>query len=166
MILTTPAQRRALLERARTIAMVGASGNSLRPSYTVFSYLRRQPRYEVTPINPTIAQIDGVKAFPSLQAYAAQRGVPDVIDVFRKPSELIGLVNGAIAIGAPAIWFQYGVIDPEAIALADAAGMSVVVDRCMKVEHARFHGGLSMTGLNSGLITSRWRPVNGLRERS
>lgn len=166
MILTTPAQKRDLLERVRTIAMVGASSNPLRPSYTVFSYLRRQPPYSVTPINPTITEIDGVKAFPSLKAYADECGAPDIVDVFRKPSELIGLVNETIAIGAPAIWFQYGVVDPEAIALADRAGMNVVVDRCMKVEHARFSGGLSMNGLNSGLITSRWKGVLGHRTHS
>jgi predicted CoA-binding protein len=158
-ILTTPAQRRELLQRVRTIAIVGASRNPLRPSYTVFSYLRRQSGYDVSPINPTIAEIDGIKAFPSLKAYADERGAPDIVDVFRKPSELVGLVNETIAVGAPAIWFQYGVINPEAIALANEAGMSVVVDRCMKVEHARFCGGLSMGGLNSGLITSRRRPV-------
>jgi uncharacterized protein len=157
-ILTTPSQRRALLERVRTVAMVGASANPLRPSYTVFSYLRRQPDFDVTPINPTVEQIDGVAAFPSLAGYAARRGAPDVVDVFRKPSELVGVVNDAIAAGAKAIWFQYGVVNDEAIALADAAGMDVVVDRCMKVEHARFSGGLSTSGLNSGLITSKWRP--------
>jgi uncharacterized protein len=155
MILTTPAQRRALLERARTIAMVGASANPLRPSYTVFSYLRRQPGYEVTPINPTIETIDGIAVDPSLAAYAAKHGPPDVVDVFRKPSEAVAVVHEAVAAGAKAIWFQYGVVNDEAIALADAAGLDVVVDRCMKVEHARFCGGLSTSGLNSGLITSR-----------
>jgi uncharacterized protein len=159
MILTTATQRRDLLERVRTIAMVGASSNPLRPSYTVFSYLRRQPGYDVAPINPTIRDIEGVEAFPSLAAYAAQRGAPDVVDVFRRPAELVAVVNEAIAAGAKAIWFQYGVVNDEAIALADAAGMDVVVDRCMKVEHARFRGGLSMGGLNSGIITSRWRPA-------
>jgi uncharacterized protein len=159
MILTTPSQRRDLLDRARTIAMVGASSNPLRPSYTVFSYLRRQPRYDVTPINPTIDAIDGVKAFPSLADYAAARGGPDVVDVFRKPSEVVAVVNEAIAVGAKAVWFQYGVVNDEAIALAEKAGLDVVVDRCMKVEHARFGGGLSMNGLNSGLITSRRRAL-------
>ncbi len=163
MILTTPAQRRSLLERVRSIAMVGASPNPLRPSYTVFSYLRRQPGYAVTPINPTIEAIDGIAAAPSLGAYAAQHGPPDVVDVFRKPSELVAVVREAIAAGAKAIWFQYGVVNEEAIAAADAAGLSVVVDRCMKVEHARFCGGLSTSGLNSGLITSRWR--SSTRER-
>jgi predicted CoA-binding protein len=163
MILVTPSQRRDLLERTRTIAMVGASSNPLRPSYTVFSYLRRQPEYEVMPVNPTIGEIDGVNAFPSLAAYAAAHGPPDVVDVFRKPSDVVGVVNDAIAAGAKAIWFQYGVVNDEAIALADAAGLDVVVDRCMKVEHARFGGGLSTSGLNSGLITSRWKNV---RERA
>jgi predicted CoA-binding protein len=157
MILETASRRRDLIDRVRTIAMIGASSNPLRPSYTVFSYLRRQPRYDVTPINPTIEEIDGVKAFPSLSAYAAARGAPDVVDVFRKPSELVAVVNDAIAARAKAIWFQYGVVNNEAIALAEEAGLDVVIDRCMKVEHARFAGGLSMNGLNSGLITSRRR---------
>ena len=165
MILTSAAQRGDLLERARTIAMVGASSNPLRPSYTVFSYLRRQPGYDVAPINPTIHDVDGVEAFPSLAAYAAQRGAPDVVDVFRRPAELVAVVNEAIAAGAKAIWFQYGVVNDEAIALADAAGLDVVVDRCMKVEHARFCGGLSMGGLNSGIITSRWRPATAATTR-
>lgn len=155
MIVETPSQRRALLERIRTVAMVGASSNPLRPSYTVFSYLRTQTPYDVAPINPTIPDIDGVKAYPSLEAYARERGAPDLIDVFRKPSELVAVVREALAIGAPAIWFQYGVVNEEAIALADGGGMTVVVDRCMKVEYARFHGGLATSGLNSGVITSR-----------
>lgn len=159
MILTTPSQRRALLERIQTIAIVGASPNPLRPSYTVFSYLRRQRGYDVTPINPAIGEIDGIASYPTLAAYAAQRGSPDVVDVFRKPSETPSVVRDAIAAGAKAIWFQYGIINEEAIALADASGMDVVVDRCIKVEHARFCGGLSTSGLNSGIITSRRRPL-------
>jgi predicted CoA-binding protein len=135
--------------------MVGASGNPLRPSYTVFSYLRTQTPFRVAPINPTIAEIDGVRAFPSLREYAASEGAPDVVDVFRRPSEVVEVTREAIATGAKAIWFQYGVINDEAIRLADEAGLDVVVDRCMKVEYARFHGGLSTTGLNSGIITSR-----------
>ena len=159
MILTTPSQRRALLDRVEKIAIVGASSSPVRPSYTVFSYLRRQPGYAVTPINPNVESIDGIKAFPSLTAYAAAHGAPDVVDVFRRPSELVGVVEDAIAAGAKAIWFQYGVVNDEAIALADASRMAVVVDRCMKVEHARFCGGLSTSGFNSGLITSRHQPL-------
>ena len=159
MILTTPSQRRDLLGRVRTIAMVGASPNPLRPSYTVFSYLRRQAGFRVTPINPRIDSIDGISAHPTLAAYAAERGVPDVVDVFRRPSEALAVVRDAIAAGVRAVWFQYGIVNDEAIALADAHGLDVVVDRCMKVEHARFCGGLSTSGLDSGLISSRWRPV-------
>jgi uncharacterized protein len=155
MILLQPSERRALLERTKTVAMVGASANHLRPSYTVFSYLRTQSPFDVTPVNPTIESIDGVKAYPSLAAYAAERGAPDLVDVFRKPGELIAVVNDAVAAGAKAIWFQYGVVNEEATRLADAAGLDVVVDRCMKVEYARFHGGLATAGLNSGVITSR-----------
>ena len=159
MILDTVSARRDLLDRSTSIAMVGASGNPMRPSYTVFSYLRTRTRFAVAPINPTIAAIDGVKAYPSLAAYAAAHGAPDIVDVFRKPSELLAVVDEAIAVGAKAIWFQYGVINEEAIARADAAGLDVVVDRCLKVESARFDGGLSTSGLNSGLITSRRRAV-------
>jgi len=159
MILDTVSARRDLLDRSSSIAMVGASGNPMRPSYTVFSYLRTRTRFAVAPINPTIAAIDGVKAYPSLTAYAAAHGAPDIVDVFRKPSELLAVVDEAIAVGAKAIWFQYGVINEEAIARADAAGLDVVVDRCLKVESARFDGGLSTSGLNSGLITSRRRAV-------
>lgn len=135
--------------------MVGASNNPLRPSYTVFSYLRTQTSFAVTPINPRIGEIDGIRAFPSLAAYVAANGPPDIVDVFRRPSELVAVVRDAIAGGAKTIWFQYGVVNEEAINMADEAGLNVVVDRCMKVEHARFHGGLSTTGLNSGIITSR-----------
>ena len=157
MILVTPSQRRALLDRSQTVAVVGASNNPLRPSYTVFSYLRTQGRFHIAAINPTIKEIDGVAAYPSLTAYAAEHGAPDIIDVFRKPSEVVPIVQEAIAIGAKAIWFQYGVINEEAIRLADEAGLDVVVDRCIKVENARFNGGLSTTGINSGIITSRRR---------
>lgn len=157
MILDTVTARRDLLAGARSVAMIGASANPLRPSYTVFSYLRTQSPYAVTPINPTISEIDGVTAFPSLKAYAAENGPPDIVDVFRKPSEVVDIVRDAIEVGAKAVWFQYGVVNQEAIDLADKAGLSVVVDRCIKVECARINGGLSTSGLNSGLITSRRR---------
>lgn len=155
MILQTVASRKELLDRSHTVAMVGASANPQRPSYTVFSYLRTRKLFAVSPINPTLQAIDGVRAYPSLTAYAAENGPPDIVDVFRKPSELIELTKEAIIIGAKAIWFQYGVVNDAAIALANKAGLDVVVDRCIKVESARFDGGLAMMGLSSGLITSR-----------
>ncbi|MDQ6933316.1 MAG: CoA-binding protein [Candidatus Eremiobacteraeota bacterium] len=157
MILDSIAARRALLEGSRTVAMVGASDKPLRPSYTVFSYLRTQGRFAVAPINPTLHSIDGVKAYPSLRAYVAECGTPDIVDVFRKPAEVVAVAREAIENGAKAIWFQYGVINQQAIALADEAGLAVVVDRCLKVESARYNGGLSTSGLNSGLLTSRRR---------
>jgi len=156
-ILETPAQRRDLLDRSHTVAMVGASANHNRPSYFVFSYLRTRAKFDVTPINPTIAEIDGVRAYPSLAAFAAERGAPDIVDVFRKPEETPHVVREAIAAGAKAIWFQYGVINDEAIRLADEAGLDVVVDRCIKVESARFDGGLAVAGMNTGVLSARRR---------
>lgn len=155
MIVQTVAQRRALLGRSHTVALVGASPSATRPSYFVFSYLRTKGRFAIAAINPNAREIDGVRAYPSLSAYAAECGAPDIVDVFRKPSEAAAVTRDAIAVGARAIWFQYGVIDETAIRLADDAGLDVVVDRCIKVESARFDGGLSAGGLNSGLITSK-----------
>lgn len=157
MILETASQRRDLLDRSRTVAMVGASANPTRPSYFVFSFLRTRGKLEVTPINPTIKQIDGIRAYPSLEAYAAENGPPDIVDVFRRPEETPQLVREAIAAGAKAIWFQYGVVNEEAIRIADEAGLDVVVDRCIKVESARFDGGLALGGVNTGLVTAKRR---------
>jgi predicted CoA-binding protein len=157
MILESVSQRRDLLARSRTVAMVGASPNPTRPSYFVFSYLRTKGRLAVTPINPATAAIDGVRSFPTLAAYAAEKGPPDIVDVFRKPADALEVTREAIAAGAKAIWYQYGVINEEAIRLADDAGLDVVVDRCIKVESARFDGGLSIGGLNSGLISAKRR---------
>jgi predicted CoA-binding protein len=157
MILTTAGQRRDLLDSARLVAVVGASANPLRPSYFVYRYLRAHG-VQAFPVNPAYTDIEGVPCYPTLAAFTAAKGPPDIVDVFRKPSETPGLVREAIAAGAKAIWFQYGVINDEAIKLADEAGLTVVVDRCMKVEHARFHGGLSTAGMNSGVVSSRRRP--------
>ncbi len=157
MIVETASERRALLDRSRTVAMVGASANRTRPSYFVFSYLRTRGRFDLAPINPTLTAIDGVRAYPSLAAYAAERGAPDVVDVFRRPDEAPQVVREAIAAGAKAIWFQYGVVNRDAIRIADEAGLDVVVDRCLKVESARFDGGLAIAGLDSGILTARRR---------
>jgi predicted CoA-binding protein len=154
-ILETVSQRRALLARSRTVAMVGASPNPTRPSYFVFSYLRTKGVLDVYPINPATKAIDGVAAYPTLAAFVAEHGAPDIVDVFRKASDAPSVARDAVAAGAKAIWFQYGVINDEAIRIADEAGLDVVVDRCIKVESARFDGGLSIAGLNSGLISSK-----------
>ena len=157
MILRTPAERRELLERTTTVFMVGASPNHVRPSYFVYRYLQSYG-FEVHGVNPNAASIDGDTCYPSLAACAKVHGAPDVVDVFRRKEEVVAVAREAIAAGAKAIWFQYGVINDEAIRIADEAGLSVVYDRCMKVEHARFHGGLTMTGMNSGVISSRRHP--------
>jgi hypothetical protein len=137
--------------------MVGASATVTRPSYFVFSYLRTRGKLDVTPINPAIAGIDGVRAFPTLAAYAAERGAPDIVDVFRRADVAPQVARDAVAAGAKAIWFQYGVVNDEAIRIADAAGLDVVVDRCIKVESARFDGGLALGGMNTGVLTAKRR---------
>jgi predicted CoA-binding protein len=137
MIVSSDADLRALLERSKTIAMVGASPNPARPSRGVFDALTNGGRYAVTPINPVLTDIDGVTAYPNLEAYAAERGAPDIVDVFRNPGDAPEVTREAIAAGAKAIWFQLGVVNGAAITAADAAGLDVVVDRCIKVEIAR-----------------------------
>jgi predicted CoA-binding protein len=158
MILTTPSQRRALLDRSHAVAMVGASANPLRPSYFVFRYLHTHG-FDIHPVNPRYSEIEGVKCYPTLAAYVAELGPPDIVDVFRKPANAAQVARDAVAVGASAIWFQYGVINEEAIRIADEAGLDVVVDRCMKVEHARFDGGLTVSGMNSGVLTSKRRAL-------
>jgi predicted CoA-binding protein len=137
-ILTTSEQRDALLRRARTIAVVGASANPTRDSHGVFLFLRACGRYDVAPINPALADgIDGAQAFPTLAAYTAERGAPDIVDVFRRADEAPAVAREAVAVGAKAIWFQFGVVNDEAIRIADEAGLDVVVDRCLKIDAAR-----------------------------
>jgi uncharacterized protein len=145
-----------LLARSHMVFMVGASANPVRPSYFVFRYLSTHG-LTVYPINPAYHAIDGVKCYPTMTACAAENGPPDIVDVFRKAEEVVAVAREAIEIKAKAIWFQYGVINQEAIDLADKAGLDVVVDRCMKVEHARFAGGLSIAGMNSGIVTAKRR---------
>ncbi len=138
MILETTEQRRALLERSRTIAVVGASVHPERASHGVFRFLRDQEAYDVTPVSPALPDgLDGVAAFPTLAAYAAERGAPDIVDVFRRPEETPQIAREAVAAGAKAIWFQLGIVNEEAIRIADAAGLDVVVDHCIKIELAR-----------------------------
>jgi len=137
MILAGDAEIGQLLERSKTVAVVGASANPARPSKGVFDALVHGGRFAPTPINPTLSEIDGVAAFPTLAAYTAAHGAPDIVDVFRNPAEAPEVTREAIAAGAKAIWFQLGVVNDDAIATADAAGLDVVVDRCIKIEIAR-----------------------------
>jgi predicted CoA-binding protein len=144
-----------LYRTVRTVAMVGASPNWNRPSYFVMKYLQRKG-YRVIPVNPVAAGqvILGETAVPDL----ASIDVPvDVVDIFRRADAVPGIVDEAIRIGARVIWMQLGIRHAEAAARAEAAGLTVVQDRCMKIEFGRLSGELGWTGVNSRIISSRRR---------
>ncbi len=151
---STPAVRRDILEKYRRIAMVGLSSNPFRPSHFAAIYLLAEG-YQVIPVNPRESVVLGRNSYPSLSAIP---GGAEVVDIFREPAAVPAIVDEAIAIGAKAIWMQLGVIHNEAAARAEAAGLAVVMDRCMKIEHARFFGGLNSVGLNTAVISARRRP--------
>jgi predicted CoA-binding protein len=152
----SPQERLAILRDATTVALVGVSPNPLRSSNFVATYLTRTP-YTTWPVNPHADEVLGMKSYPSL---AHLPGPPDIVDCFRKASELPQVVAEAIAVGAKVVWFQLGLRNDEAAGMAVAAGLKVVQDRCLKIEHARFAGGLHLAGFDTGLISSkRRRPV-------
>jgi O-acetylhomoserine (thiol)-lyase len=147
------AQIRAILERVKTIAMVGASSNWNRPSYFVMKYLQGKG-YRVIPVNPGLAgqELLGEKTYASLRDIPEQ---VDMVDVFRPSSEAPKIVEDAIAIGAPVVWMQIGIRNDEAAARAEAAGIEVIMNRCPKIEFGRLGGELSWSGVNSGIIQNR-----------
>ncbi len=152
----TARDRLQLLRTAKSVALVGVSANPLRSSNFVATYLVKTP-YRVYPVNPAYDEVLGLKCHPSL---ADLPEVPDIVDVFRRTEELPGVVEEAITVGAKAVWFQLGLRHDEAAARARGAGLAVVQDRCLKIEHARFHGGLHLAGFDTGVISSkRRRPV-------
>ena len=139
-----------VLHTARTIAVVGLSNNPLRPSYFVGYYMKRHG-YTVIPVNPRESEILGEKSYPSLLDVP----VPvDVVDVFRAPNALPAIARDAVAIKAGALWCQFGVINEEGNRIAADAGLTVIVDRCLKVEHARYVGRMHWLGFNTQRITS------------
>jgi uncharacterized protein len=139
-----------VIHSARTVAIVGLSNNHLRASYFVGFYLKRHG-YRVIPVNPRESEIFGEKAFGSL----ADVPVPvDIVNVFRAPDALPGIARDAVAIGAKNLWCQFSVINEEGARIADAGGLSVVMDRCIKVEHARYIGRMHWLGFNTQRITS------------
>jgi predicted CoA-binding protein len=139
-----------VLNRARTIAVVGLSKNHLRASHFVGFYLQRHG-YRVIPVNPREPEILGEQSFGSL----ADVPVPvDIVNVFRAPEALPGIAREAVAIGASSLWCQYSVINEEGGRIAEAGGLSVVMDRCLKVEHARYAGRMHWLGFNTERITS------------
>jgi predicted CoA-binding protein len=141
--------QRAILS-AKTIAIVGLSKNELRASYFVGFYLRRHG-YRIIPVNPRESEILGEKSFKSV----VDVPVPvDIVNVFRAPDALPGIAQEAVAIGASNLWCQFTVINEEGARIAEAGGLSVVMDRCIKVEHARYVGRMHWLGFNTQRITS------------
>lgn len=129
----TTAEIRDLLRAARTIAVVGASDKPTRPSYEVSSYLAKQTDYEVWFVNPHLTTLFDRPAFPSLAELPA---APDLVDVFRRHSELRNVAEQAIAVDAGTLWFQLGLYDEAVAQLATSAGLTVVMDRCLRVQHS------------------------------
>ena len=139
-----------VIHSARTIAVVGLSSNHLRASYFVGFYLKRHG-YRVIPVNPRETQVLGEKSYPSLVDIPEH---VDIVNVFRAPDALPGIAKDAVAIGAGALWCQFTVINEEGARIAAAGGLSVVMDRCIKVEHARYVGRMHWLGFNTQRITS------------
>ena len=139
-----------VLNTAKTIAIVGLSNNELRASYFVGYYLKRHG-YRVLPVNPRATEILGQKSYPSLL------DIPDPVDivnVFRAPDALVEIAEQAVQIRAGALWCQFGVINPAGARIAEDGGVPVIMDRCIKVEHARYVGRMHWLGFNTERITS------------
>lgn len=146
--------RLKILQDSQTIAIVGASNNSARASYFVGTYLLSSSSYTIWFVNPRETEILGHKVFPSLSDLPA---APDIVDVFRKPSDLPEVLDQAVEASAKTLWLQLGIADPEIAQQGHDAGLNVVMNRCLKIEHARFHGGLHLAGFNTGVISSTRR---------
>ncbi|MGH9143308.1 MAG: CoA-binding protein [Vicinamibacterales bacterium] len=138
------------LHSAKTIAIVGLSKNHLRASYFVGFYLRRHG-YRVIPVNPREPEVLGEKSFNTLSDVPVH---VDIVNVFRAPEALPAIAREAVAIGATTLWCQFTVINEEGARIAEAGGVSVIMDRCIKVEHARFDGRMHWLGFNTQRITS------------
>ncbi|MBG6108262.1 CoA-binding protein [Frigoribacterium sp. CG_9.8] len=145
-------QRLKILQNAQSVAIVGASPNAARSSYFVGTYLLQSSNYRVYFVNPNADEILGHKTYPDL---ASLPEVPDIVDVFRKASDIPSVIDEVLAIGAPTIWVQLGIWNQDAATDGESRGLTVVMDRCMKIEHARFNGGLYLLGFNTGVISAR-----------
>jgi predicted CoA-binding protein len=146
-------ERLRILNENRTIAMVGLSADPMRPSHFAAIYMQSEG-YDIVPVNPRYA---GERILGQL-VYAALEEIPrpvQIVDVFRRAEEVPAIAHSAITIGANVLWMQLGVINEEAARIAREAGLEVVMDRCVKIEHARFFGGLNLVGMNTGVITAR-----------
>jgi predicted CoA-binding protein len=148
---------RGILDSVKTIAMVGASENWNRPSYFVMKYLQGKG-YRIIPVNPAAKapEILGETVYKSL---AEIPDPVDMVDVFRRSEEAGAIVDDAIMIGAKVVWMQIGVVNAQAAAKAEAAGLKVVMNRCPKIEYSRLHGELAWSGANTGIISSKRRKL-------
>ena len=145
---------RRILSSCRSIAVVGLSANWHRPSFFAAKYMQDH-RYRIFPVNPNYQEILGRPCHASL----ADIDEPiDIVDCFRKSEEIVDIARQSVAIGARVLWMQLGVVNHEAARIAGDAGMAVVMNRCVKIEHARLMGGLNWAGVNTGIISAR-RPV-------
>ncbi len=149
----SPQDRLRIIRTARSVALVGVSANPIRSSNFVATYLVRTP-LRIYPVNPAYEEVLGLPCSPSLRDLPE---VPDIVDVFRNPDAIPGVVKEAIEVGAKVVWLQLGLRHDEAARRAMEAGLEVVQDRCLKIEHARFSGKLHLAGFDTGVISSRRR---------
>ena len=145
---------RQLLLDCRTVAVVGVSADWFRPSHFVAKYLLEHG-YRMVPVNPRYPELLGQRCWASLREARDAVGPIDLVDCFRRSQDIDAIADEAIAIGARALWMQIGVVNEAAAARARAAGLQVVMDRCVKIEHARMFGGLGWAGVNTGIVSSR-----------
>lgn len=150
---TIPELRR-ILKHCRTIAVVGLSAEWHRPSFFAAKYLQ-QHGYRVAPVNPRYESVLGEVCYPSLEAIPF---AVDMVEVFRRSADVLPIARSAVAIGARCLWQQIGVMNLEADRLAREAGLASVMNRCVKIEHARLFGGLHWAGVNTGVISAH-RPI-------
>ncbi|MEA2526263.1 MAG: uncharacterized protein QOF01_5251 [Thermomicrobiales bacterium] len=146
-------ERLRILTAYKTIAIVGLSDDPYRPSHFAAIYMQSWG-YDIIPVNPRLVG----KTILGQPVYASLADIPrpvEIVDVFRKPSDIPPLADEAVAIGAKVLWMQLGIVNEEAARRARAAGLEVVMNRCVKIEHARFFGGLNLVGMNTGVVTSR-----------
>ncbi len=137
--------------QCKRIAVVGLSSNELRASNFVGYYLKLHG-YDVIPVNPREDEILGFKSYPDLSSIP---GGVDVVDVFRDPSAVPAIAEETVAIGAKYLWLQFGVISPEGVAIAEQGGVECIVDRCIKIEHARYLGRMHFLGFNTGQVSAQ-----------
>jgi uncharacterized protein len=154
----TISELRRILGTCKTLAVVGLSPQWHRPSFFAAKYMQSHG-YRIVPVNPTAAEILGERCYPSVtaaaEALAAQGQKIDIVDCFRRSEDIPPIADEAIAIGARVLWMQIGVINEEAAAKARTAGLDVVMNRCVKIEHARLFGGLNWAGVNTRVISGR-----------